>query len=156
MKQASPSRRSALTQSLALAAAGVACAAGTTGTACATESPPGSIAYRVAFQVSDADPAKWKLTLNNIRNAQHELGAGQTTIELVVFGPGIGMLLAASEVAGRVAEAVKAGVAVSACENTMRGQKLTREQMNPGIGYVPSGVAHLIRRQTEGYAYIRS
>jgi intracellular sulfur oxidation DsrE/DsrF family protein len=153
MKQAPLSRRSALTQSLALAAAGVACATGAAG---ATEHPATPVTYRVAFQVSDADPAKWGLTLNNIRNAQQELGGEHTKIELVVFGPGIGMLMAASEAAGRVAEAVKAGVAVSACENTMRGQKLTREQMNPGIGYVPSGVAHLIRRQTEGYAYIRS
>ena len=152
MKQASPSRRSALSQSLALAAAGVACAAGS---ASAAETSASPLACRAAFQVSDADPAKWKLTLNNIRNAQHELGE-QTRIELVVFGPGIGMLMAASAVAGGIAEAVKAGVTVSACENTMRGQKLTRDQMSPGIGYVPSGVAHLIRRQTEGYAYIRS
>jgi intracellular sulfur oxidation DsrE/DsrF family protein len=153
MKQTSPSRRAALSQSLALAAAGVACA---TGTASATEHPSSPATYRVAFQVSDADPAKWHLTLNNIRNAQQELGGEHTKIELVVFGPGIGMLMAASDVAGRIAEAVKTGVAVSACENTMRGQKLTRDQMNPGIGYVPSGVAHLIRRQAEGYAYIRS
>lgn len=153
MKQTSPSRRSALAHSLALAAAGVACAAGTAG---ATENPASPITYRVAFQISDADPAKWKLTLNNIRNAQHELGAAHTKIELVAFGPGIGMLMAASEAAGRVAEAVRAGVVVSACENTMRGQNLTREQMNPGVGYVPSGVAHLIRRQTEGYVYIRA
>jgi intracellular sulfur oxidation DsrE/DsrF family protein len=153
MKQASPSRRAALSQSLALAAAGVACA---TGAASAAQSPASPNTYRAAFQVSDADPAKWGLTLNNIRNAQHELGAEHTKIELVVFGPGIGMLMAASETAGRVSEAIKSGVVVSACENTMRGQKLTREQMNPGIGYVPSGVAHLIRRQTEGYAYIRS
>ncbi|HEY0488870.1 MAG TPA: DsrE family protein [Telluria sp.] len=99
---------------------------------------------------------KWNLTLNNVRNAQAELGSDHVTIEVVALGPGIGMLLAGSEAAGRVADAVKAGVGVVACENTMRGQKLTREQMNARIGYVPSGVAHLIRRQTEGYAYIRA
>jgi intracellular sulfur oxidation DsrE/DsrF family protein len=99
---------------------------------------------------------KWNLTLNNVRNAQAELGSDHVTIEVVALGPGIGMLLAGSETAGRVADAVKAGVGVVACENTMRGQKLTREQMNARIGYVPSGVAHLIRRQMEGYAYIRA
>jgi intracellular sulfur oxidation DsrE/DsrF family protein len=38
----------------------------------------------------------------------------------------------------------------------MRGHHLTRDQLNPQAGSVPSGVAHLIRRQNEGYAYIRS
>jgi intracellular sulfur oxidation DsrE/DsrF family protein len=136
-----------------MAAAGVACHSSAVG---AAEPAPDSSLYRVTFQVSDADPSKWSLTLNNVRNALLELGAEHTKAEVIVFGPGIGMLMAASELAGRVAEGVKAGVAVSACENTMRGQKLTRDQMSPHIGYVPSGVAHLIRRQTEGYAYIRS
>jgi intracellular sulfur oxidation DsrE/DsrF family protein len=38
----------------------------------------------------------------------------------------------------------------------MRGFKLAHDQMVAQAGYVPSGVAHLIRRQAEGYAYIRS
>jgi intracellular sulfur oxidation DsrE/DsrF family protein len=153
MKRASPSRRSVVTRSLALAAAGVIAApkagAAATGT-------PASTTYRVVFQVSDADPAKWNLTLGNVRNAQAELGSDKVTVEIVAFGPGIGMLLATSEAAERVGEAVKAGVTVSACQNTMRGQKLTEAQMHPRTGYVPSGVAHVIRRQTEGYSYVRS
>jgi hypothetical protein len=153
MKQISSSRRSVVAQTLALAASGAACHPGAAG---ATENPPSPSVYRVTFQVSDADPAKWNLTLNNIRNAVLELGAEHTKVEVIAFGPGIGMLMASSDLAGRVADAVKTGVCVFACENTMRGQKLTRDQMNPNIGYVPSGVAHLIRRQTEGYAYIRS
>jgi intracellular sulfur oxidation DsrE/DsrF family protein len=139
-----------MTQSLALAAAGTAAAAG------AATIPPASTTYRVVFQVSDADPAKWNLTLGNIRNAQAELGAGNVTVEIVAFGPGIAMLVASSEAAGRIDDAVKTGVAVLACQNSMRGQKLTEAQMHPRAGYVPSGVAHAIRRQTEGYSYIRS
>ena len=30
--------------------------------------------YKVVFQVSDNDPAKWNLALNNIRNLQQDLG----------------------------------------------------------------------------------
>lgn len=140
----STDRRHLLAGSLALAAAGTA-AAGT--------STPG---YKVVFQVSDADPAKWNLTLNNARNAQAELGAANVVIEIVAFGPGIAMLKASSEVAQRVTQAGQAGIHAFACENSMRGFKLTRDQMVPEAGYVPSGVAHLIRRQAEGYAYIRS
>ena len=30
---------------------------------------------KVVFQVSDADIAKWNLTMNNVRNVQQDLGA---------------------------------------------------------------------------------
>ena len=47
---------------------------------------------KVVFQVSDADVAKWNLTMNNVRNVQQDLGADKVTIEIVAYGPGIGML----------------------------------------------------------------
>jgi len=113
-------------------------------------------AQRVIFQMSDADPAKWNLALNNIRNVQEDLGGGNVEIELVAYGAGgIGMLKLDSEVANRIADALSAGVKVLACENTMRGQKLTRSDMLPNIGYVRAGVMELIERQREGWAYIR-
>jgi intracellular sulfur oxidation DsrE/DsrF family protein len=140
----SRNRRTLLTGSLALAAAGTAGAA------------PATPGYKAVFQVSDADPNKWHLTLNNARNAQAELGAANVVIEIVAYGPGIAMLKAGSDVGPRVAEANDAGIRVLACENSMRGFKLVRDQMLPQAGYVPSGVAHLIRRQADGYAYIRA
>ena len=47
---------------------------------------------RVVVQVSDADPARWNLALNNVKNLQDDLGAGNVEIEVVAYGPGIGML----------------------------------------------------------------
>lgn len=112
-------------------------------------------AHRVIFQVSDADPAKWNLTLNNVRNVQQDLGKDQVTVEIVAYGPGIGMLKMDSVVGPRIAEALGHGVAVVACENTMKNQKLSRDDMLPKIGYVDAGVVELMKRQKEGYAYIR-
>ena len=40
---------------------------------------------KVVFQVSDADPAKWNLALNNVKNVQTDLGAGNVEIELVAY-----------------------------------------------------------------------
>jgi len=110
---------------------------------------------KAVFQVSDADPQKWNLALNNAKNVQDELGAGAVDLEIVVYGPGIGMLKLESPVATRIAEAMKGGVVVVACENTMKGQKLTRADMLPDIAYVKAGVVELMTRQREGYAYIR-
>ena len=110
---------------------------------------------RVVFQMSDADPAKWGLALNNIRNVQTDVGEDDVEVELVAYGPGIGMLKGDSPVAQRIAEALGHGVKVVACENTMKAQKLVYADMLPNIGYVPAGVVELMRRQQQGYAYIR-
>ena len=110
---------------------------------------------KVVFQMSDADPARWMLALNNMRNVQVDLGDDEVELELVAYGPGIGMLKADSPVAKGVAEALKTGAKVVACENTMKVQKLGYPDMLPNIGYAPSGVVELMRKQQQGYAYIR-
>lgn len=111
--------------------------------------------HRVVFQVSDNDPAKWNLALNNAKNVQQEYGSRPVQVEIVAYGPGIGMLKADSPTANRVTEASKAGVQVVACQNTMKAQKLNTADMNASIGYVPAGVVELMTRQREGWAYIR-
>ena len=110
---------------------------------------------KAVFQVSDGDPQKWNLTLNNAKNVQDDLGSESVDLEIVVYGPGIGMLKGDSPVAKRIADALKSGVKVVACENTMKAQKLVYADMLPAIGYVPAGVVELIKKQQEVYAYIR-
>ena len=110
---------------------------------------------RVVMQVSDADPGKWNLALNNARNLQADLGKNDVEIEIVAYGPGIGMLKADSVVGNRIGEALESGVKVTACENTMRGQKLAKADMLNGIGYVPAGVVEIMQRQQQGWAYLR-
>ena len=112
--------------------------------------------HRVVVHVSDNDPARWILALNNSRNAQEDLGATNVEIEIVAYGPGINMLKSDSSVKQRIAEALKSGVKVNACQNTMNGMKLTAPDMLPEIGYVPSGVVEVMRKQQQGWAYIRS
>lgn len=112
-------------------------------------------ANKIVVQVSDADPGKWNLALNNAANVQHDLGKDNVAIEIVAYGPGIGMLKMESTVGARVTAALESGVAVVACENTMKAQKLTQQDMLPKIGYVPAGVVELMKKQQEGYAYIR-
>lgn len=110
---------------------------------------------KVIFQVSDADPKKWSLALNNVANVQEDLGKQNVVIELVAYGPGIGMLKADAEIANRVLDAMASGVEVVACENTMTNMHLTRDDMISKISFVKAGVVQIMKRQQEGYAYIR-
>lgn len=119
----------------------------------AAESP--ATKEHLVMQVSDADPGKWNLALSNAKNAQQDYGADKIEVEIVTYGPGIGMLKSDSAVAKRIEEAKQTGITIVACQNTMRAMKLTESDMLPNTSYVPSGVVELIKKQREGYAYIR-
>jgi intracellular sulfur oxidation DsrE/DsrF family protein len=145
-----------LTAALLLAAFGGAAAAAEATPPAAIAEAPAAGRERAIFSVSDADPQKWSLTLGNIANAIEGIGVANADIELVVYGPGIAMLRKDSPVAERVAAALKSGVRVVACQNSMRGFHLDTADLVPGVGQVPSGVVELIRREHAGYAYVRS
>lgn len=110
---------------------------------------------KIVLQVSDNDPAKWNLALNNARNAQDDLGKDNIDIEIVVYGPGIHMLRMDATTATRVTQAIQSGISIVACENTMTAQKINKADMHDAISYVPAGVIQLMKRQQQGWAYIR-
>jgi len=110
---------------------------------------------KMVIQVSDNDSAKWNLALNNAKNIQKDIGNANVDLEIIAFGPGINMLKAESEVGNRINEAVESGVKVLACQNTMRNQKLEKDDMLGSIGYVPAGVIQIMQQQQKGYAYLR-
>jgi len=140
-----------------LAAALIACTAASGPALAATPATaPATAKEQAIFAVSDADPQKWNLTLGNIANAIDGIGADGADIELVVYGPGIAMLKKDSPVAEKIAAALKSGVRIVACQNSMRGFHIEAADLAPGVGVVPSGVVELIRREHAGYAYVRS
>lgn len=109
----------------------------------------------VVIQVSDGDPKTWNQALNVVRNVQEEYGKGKVDIEVVVFGNGAGLLQFDSPLASRIEDTLAAGANVYMCENTMRGRKLTRQDMLPKIGYVKAGVIEIIEKQKQGWAVVR-
>lgn len=126
-----------------------------TGCAAGGEKSAATERYRLLMQVSDADPGKWNLALNNARNVQQHLGKGNVDVEIVVYGPGIHMLKADSKVEPRVTAALADGVRVVACETTMKAMKISRADLMPSIDYVPGGLIEIMDRQREGWYYVR-
>jgi len=111
--------------------------------------------YQVIFHVSIDDPRIWNQALNNMAQVQKVLGKDNVEVELAVNGYGIGMLKMESEVGDRVNQAVEHGIKVVACEQTMRGFKLTKDDMLKSIGYVPGGVIEVMKKQKAGWAYLK-
>ena len=110
---------------------------------------------KVVIQVSDSIPGKWNLALNNAKNIQEAIGKDKVEVEIVAYGPGIDMLKFESEVGSRIDKALADGVKVMACENTMKNMKLSKPDMLSSIAYVPSGVVEIMKKEKDGWSYIR-
>lgn len=123
--------------------------------AATAQAPSAAFHHKLLIQVSDADPKTWNLALTNARNVQSSFGAPNVDIEVVAYGPGLRMLMLESPVQERVRESIAAGIRIVACENTMKVQKLTRDDMLPSLDYVEAGVVEVVIRQQQGYAYVR-
>ncbi len=108
----------------------------------------------VVVHLNDPDPAKQAAVLVNITNLRVELGAG-TPVELVVHGPALALARRDSPDAARLATLTEAGLQVAVCANSMRALQVTSEDLAGTVRVVPSGVAHLVHRQREGWAYLR-
>lgn len=117
--------------------------------------PPRPEKASFVIQVSDNDPAKWNLALNNAKNVKQALGKDNTDVEIVAYGPGLNMLKLESSVSNGIADAEKSGVKVIACGNTMKAQKVVKEDLLPGVAVVPAGVLEIGAKQQAGWTYIR-
>lgn len=110
---------------------------------------------KVVFHLTDRDPYRWNIIYNNSMKAMDYWGPERMELEVVANAGGVQMLKADSTYANRVDEMIKKGVKVVACEETMKDAKMTRDEMNPNISYVPRGNEELIRLQRAGWVYIR-
>lgn len=116
---------------------------------------PSRAKEQVVIQVSDAEQKKLGLALNVVGNIRKELGADRVDIELVVFGPAITLLQADNELANRIEDAVKSGVTVAACANSMRANNVKADDLIRNVVVVPAGVVEIMHRQRQGWLYLR-
>ena len=125
------------------------------------EKPAADKMHKVVFEVSIDGAEKWQGALRNVENVQKALGAKTTKIEVVTHGKGVGMLLAQTsaenaELKTKLDQLHRAGVVFAACENTMKREKLEKKDLVELSTTVDSGVSEVIRKQEEGFAYIKS
>lgn len=117
--------------------------------------PAGAQPSRIVVQVNEDDSKKWHAILGNLRNIQADLGKEKVRIALVAIGPGLGMLMADSLAANDVQDAIAGGVEVIACGNTMKAQKMRKEDLIDGVGITQAGYVEIVRRQEAGWSYLR-
>lgn len=114
--------------------------------------------HKLVIQVSTDDPQTQAIAMNNAVNLQKDLGMDNVEIEIVAYGPGLGMLTRQSELSGRVQSLALQDITFSACNNTMKGiEKRTGRmpELTEGVQVVPAGVTRIMELQEQGYAYVR-
>jgi len=118
----------------------------------------GEVKNKLVIQVSTDDPRTQKIALNNAVNMQKLYGIDNIAIEIVAYGPGLGLLTKKSGQASRVESLALQDIQFSACGNTMKKVAKKSGKMPvllEGVDQVTAGVACIMELQQQGYAYIR-
>ena len=118
----------------------------------------GEVKNKLVIQVSTDDPRTQKIALNNAANLQKLYGMDNVVIEIVAYGPGLGLLTQKSGQADRVTSLAMQNIHFSACGNTMKkvAEKSGKmPKLLEGVDQVTAGVARIMELQQQGYAYIR-
>ena len=126
----------------------------------ASSAMAGGADHKLVIQVSDDSPRTQKIALNNAVNIQKLYGMDNVKIEIVAYGPGLGLLTVnkKNKQIDRVKSLAMQNITFSACGNTMA--KVAKKSgktptLIEGVGQVKAGVARIIALQEDGYSYIR-
>lgn len=114
--------------------------------------------YKYVLHISDMDPSKQELILNNAKNLLDAYPPGQVEVEIVAYGPGLRLMFAENVNAQRLDALSQSGVKFSACGNTLKGmakQMGEEPKLNPVATVVPGGIVRIGELVKQGYIYIK-
>jgi intracellular sulfur oxidation DsrE/DsrF family protein len=124
----------------------------------ATEEPA-----KVLFHVSDSNPEHLKTVLDEVENLMkfYQQTNQKARVEVITNGGGLGLLMAGvSPYADRIQRMQRdyRDLTFVACQNTI--DRIQQElglqaKLLPGVVVIDSGVAQIMRRQHQGWAYIQ-
>lgn len=99
------------------------------------------------------DESKLNMALTNAINTSKVMP--RVMLEVVVYGAAITLLQVETPIADKLEDAKRHGIKIVVCEESMHGKQLTKDDMHPGLHYVPVGLAEIIEKQLGGWAYAR-
>lgn len=112
--------------------------------------------HKVVIQLSSADTLEHKGLLMNLKNLKQGWG-DSVLVEVVVHGPGIDLVTKQKSTQNEaIQQMIKQGVRFVVCRNTMKQKNITEEQILPNVEFVPMAIAELIRKQEQGWSYLKA
>jgi uncharacterized protein len=112
--------------------------------------------YKAIFHLDEDSEQRVNEVFNNLRNLLADLGAENVDMELLANGKGVEALRKDHESnALRIHNLTGRGVRFVACANSLKHLAIDPGNLVPGVEIVPAGVSELVKKQMDGWAYIR-
>ena len=111
--------------------------------------------HRIVFHLATPDTVAYRALTKQLINV---LSVWPTAkIEVVVHNKGLGMVIKGkSQFEPEIQNLVNQGIWFVVCENSLKQQKLTKEQIFPQASFVPAGLVEIIEKQEAGWSYIKA
>jgi intracellular sulfur oxidation DsrE/DsrF family protein len=115
---------------------------------------------KVVFQITQDSPARWKLVLGNAAKVVQIMSAHAINykVDVVAYGPGLKVFIKKDDKKFyTLLQSLNAyGVNLVACHMTMHAMHVREKQLFPFVNVVyPGAVAYIIKKEMQGYAYIK-
>ncbi len=113
--------------------------------------------HRVVMHLNSGDEKVQKGALNNIKHLYQEMGGDRVTVELVVHGAGLELLMKSKTKFEEELERLYGlyGVGYTACSNTMRSMNVTRADLVDQVTRTAPAMVRLMELQEAGWVYIK-
>ncbi len=112
--------------------------------------------YKVIFHIDEPSKGRSDQVLMNITNLLDDLGDNNVIVELLANGGGVRALAKEPDgQAEQVETLAKRGVRFVACAHSLEHLNMQRKDLLSLVQVIPAGVSELVKKQSEGWAYIR-
>lgn len=107
--------------------------------------------YKAVFHVDES--AKWGLVLKNIINTL----AGEEAVEMAVVAnaEAVKEYVMGDQLVEQMTQLNTQGVNFFACNNALKAFEVDLNRMPKFVRITPAGILELVKKQNEGYAYIK-
>ncbi|WP_298670040.1 DsrE family protein [uncultured Methanofollis sp.] len=111
-----------------------------------------TVRHRALFHLTET--GKTGAVLQAVRNLRLDMG-DEVEIEVVAHGDGVKAFLLTGQHVDDIRRMTEEGVRFAVCANSIRAMSFSRDDFQRSVEVVPSGIGEIVRRQSEGYAYLR-
>lgn len=108
---------------------------------------------KVVFHLHDEERAL--IAVNNINDLIKDLGKENVQIELLMNGTGVKIMRKEGEHRHRLEYLAEKGVDLKVCSNSLEGHNISEKELLDEAQPVPAGVSELVKKQDDGWSYIK-
>lgn len=108
---------------------------------------------KVVVHVDETE--KVPVAIANVANLIKDVGEDQVRATLLANGMAVEVFRSENELAASLGQLAEQGVEVLVCRNSLRSLGMEEGELPGFVQVVPAGITELVRRQKDGWAYVR-